>query len=271
LRSPLRLGGIAALAGSALLFAASLATRGAEPYVHFRTQLDSGGIAPGSPVTHSGVRIGAVKAISPLGHGDVDVGFDVEAPYAAEVHQDSIIVLENGAGSSLELVSPDPTTPRAAPKSRLDGASSPSEAQMLIMSRPVTGFALDLSRVLLALTPSPSPSAATPLPSPASAELQESLMRLSADSLAVAAASSPATHIQLDQLGREAAGLERQLRRNGKAAQADRLRDSVERLLARSSSPSSASSAPGAPAVAPSGSSGAPNSLDLPRVYPSKP
>jgi hypothetical protein len=68
-------------------------------------------------------------------------------------------------------------------------------------------------------------------PSPAEAQMQSLLTQLSQRTMAAAAASSPATHVQLDQMRREADGVVRQLRRNGKTEEADRLQQQVDATL----------------------------------------
>jgi hypothetical protein len=74
--------------------------------------------------------------------------------------------------------------------------------------------------------------------------MQSLFNQLSQRTMAAAAASSPATHAQLDQMRREAQGVIRQLRRNGNSAEADRLQQQVDATLSGVGTPANTLTVP---------------------------
>src|SRR5215471_12223618 len=104
--------------------------------VRFNTELSSAGsLAPGDPVTNLGAKIGSVASVSPLSDGNSGVVFDVDHPDARLVLQDSIMVLRNDNGASLELLNTNPISLRAPAGATIEGAASEQEANLLVASR----------------------------------------------------------------------------------------------------------------------------------------
>ncbi len=221
-------------AGSILVaeFSAAAATR-------FITQLDTtGGIGPGDPVTYAGLTIGRVTDVKALSGGDSQIAFEVDQPHAIEIRELTIMVLTSCGGvPCLDALNTEWMSPAAPWGFTLDGASSMTEAQMFVVARGpgIYGQMLAGSR---------GPSAKPATPSPADAQMQSLLTQLSQRTMAAVAASSPATHAQLDQMRREAEGVMLQLRRRGKAAEADRLQQQVDTTLSGVGAPSSTMTIP---------------------------
>ena len=192
---------------------------------YYSTQLDTtGGLGPGDPITHASATIGHVTGVSPISDGDCEVAFDVDGSHADEIHYDSIMTLNNlGATPSLDVMNVDAMSHSAPSGTRLDGASSMNETQLFIMARGPGSFAQALGRVVGATT--------APPPSPATVQMTQLLAQISQQTLASAIAISPPTREQLEQGKREALGVERQLRRNGKVEQAERLRAQMGSMM----------------------------------------
>ena len=192
---------------------------------YYSTQLDTtGGLGPGDPITHASATIGHVTGVSPISDGDCEVAFDVDGSHADEIHYDSIMTLNNlGATPSLDVMNVDAMSHSAPSGTRLDGASSMNETQLFIMARGPGSYAQALGRVVGATT--------APPPSPATVQMTQLLAQISQQTLASAIAISPPTRDQLDQAKREALGVERQLMRNGKVEQAERLRAQMGSMM----------------------------------------
>jgi hypothetical protein len=235
-----------------LVLAASIVLGGcaAAAPSHFTTQLDStGGLGPGDPVTHAGATVGRVTAVAPIADGDSEIGFEVDHPHAQEIREDTIMVLNNGGGApSLEAFNSEPLSPAAPSGFPLDGASSMSEAQLFMAARGPGAYGQMWADLLKPLA---APSAPASPPTPAEAQMQSFLTQLSQRTMAAAGASSPTTYAQLDQMRNEAQGVERQLRRQGKTAEADRLQRQIDITLSGVGTP--------------------PNTLTIPRTSPSSP
>src|ERR1019366_2497073 len=187
---------------------------------YYSTQLDTtGGLGPGDPITHASATIGHVTGVSPISDGDCEVAFDVDGSHAAEIHYDSIMTLNNlGATPSLDAMS------HSAPSgTRLDGASSMNETELFMMARGPGSYAQALGRVVGATT--------APPPSPATVQMTQLLAQISQQTLASAITISPPTRKQLEQAKHEALGVERQLMRNGKVEQAERLRAQMGSMM----------------------------------------
>jgi hypothetical protein len=235
-----------------LVFAATVMLGGcaAAAPSHFTTQLDTtGGLGPGDPVTHAGATIGRVTAVAPISGGDSEVGFEVEHSHAKEIREDTIMVLaNNGAGPSLDAFNTEVLSPAAPSGFPLDGASSMSQAQLFLAARGPGAYGQMIADLVKPLGAPPAPTTA---PSAADAQLQSLLTQLSQRTMAAAAATSPATHAQLDLMRREAQGVERQLRRQGKTVEADRLQRQIDATLSGVGTP--------------------PNTLTIPRPGPMSP
>jgi hypothetical protein len=192
---------------------------------YYATQLDTtGGLGPGDPITHASATIGHVTGVTPISDGDSEIGFEVEGSHADEIHYDSIMTLNNlGATPSLDVMNVDAMSHSAPSGTRLDGASSMNEVQMFITARGPGSFAQALGNVAGATT--------SPPPSPATVQMTQLLAQISRQTLASAVAIAPPTREQLEQAKREALGVERQLMRNGKIEQAERLRASMGSMM----------------------------------------
>ena len=217
----------------------------------FTTQLDTtGGIGPGDPVTHASANIGRVTGVAPRSGGDSEVAFEVDHSHAAEIRQDTIMLLTTQGGlPALEAISTDVVSPKAPSGFPLYGASSQGELQLFLAARGPGSYGQMLADLLKPPATAPAPS--TLPPDPATAQMQSLFAQLSQRTIAAAAAGSPITQMQLVQMRREAEGVERQLRRNGQTAEADRLRQQIDATL----------SGVGVP----------PNTLTIPRANPSTP
>jgi hypothetical protein len=203
-----------------------LAGCGSQPS-YYTTQLDtSGGLGPGDPITHASATIGQVTGVLPIGGGDSEIAFEVDGSHADEIHYDSIMTLNNlGATPSLDVMNVDAMSHSAPSGTRLDGASSMNETQMFITARGPGSFAQALGKAAN-FTQSTSPP-----PSPATVQMTQMLAQISQQTLATAVAIAPPTPEQIEQAKHEALGVERQLLRNGKAEEAERLRASMGSVM----------------------------------------
>jgi hypothetical protein len=173
-----------------------------------------------------------VTQVTPISDGDSEVAFEVDGSHASEIHYDSIMTLNNlGATPSLDVLNVDAMSHSAPSGTRLDGASSMEETQMFMTARGPGSFAQALGNVA-----GPGPSTST-TPSPSSAQLGQMLAQISQQTLANTVAIAPPTQEQLDRAKHEAQGVERQLMRNGKIEQAERLRSSMGSLMGGMTTP----------------------------------
>jgi len=204
----------------------------------YATQLDtSGGLGPGDPITHAGARIGHVTGVSPISDTDSEIAFEVDGSHTDEIHYDSIMTLNSlGAAPSLDVMNVDAMSHSAPSGTRLDGASSMNEVQMFITARGPGSFAQALGNVA-------GSAPATP-PSPATVQMTQMFAQISQQTLANAVAIAPPTQEQLDQAKHDALGVERQLMRNGKIEQAERLRASMGSMMGGITAPVNATALP---------------------------
>ena len=198
---------------------------------YYTTQLDTtGGLGPGDSITHASATIGHVTAVTPISDGDSEIAFEVDGSHADEIHYDSIMTLNSLGGTpSLDVLNVDAMSHSAPSGTRLDGASSMNETQMFITARGPGSFAQALGNVA-GQTTSPPPSAST-------VQMTQMLAQISQQTLASAVAIAPPTKEQLDQAKHEALGVERQLMRNGKIEQAERLRSSMGSMMGGMTAP----------------------------------
>jgi hypothetical protein len=190
-----------------------------------------------------------VTGVAPLPGGDSEIGFEVEHSHAAEIRQDTIMVLTTpGAVPALDAFNTEALSPAAPSGFPLDGASSFSQAQLFLAARGPGSYAQAWANFLKPLS-APPPAAAPP--SAAQLQMQSLFTQLSQQTIAAAAASSPMTHAQLQQMRRDAEGVVRQLRRDGKTAEADRLQQQIDATLSGVGTP--------------------PNTLTIPRPNPPSP
>ncbi len=199
----------------------------------YTTQLDtSGGLGPGDPITHASATIGHVTNVSPISDGDSEIAFEVDGSHADEIHYDSIMTLNNlSAPPSLDVMNVDAMSHSAPSGTRLDGASSMNEVQMIMTARGPGSFAQALGNAAN-FTQSNAPP-----PSPAAIQMTQMMAQISQQTLATAVAIAPPTPDQIDQAKREALGVERQLMRNGKVEQAERLRASMGSMMGGMTAP----------------------------------
>lgn len=198
---------------------------------YYTTQLDTtGGLGPGDPITHASATIGHVTGVTPISGGDSEIAFEVDGSHANAIHYDSIMTLNNlGATPSLDVLNVDAMSHSAPSGTRLDGASSMEEAQMFMTARGPGSFAQALGNFA-------GPTTSTP-PSPSTVQMTQMLAQISRQTLANAVAVAPPTQEQLDQAKHEAQGVERQLMRNGKIEQAERLRASMGSVMGGMTTP----------------------------------
>ena len=197
--------------------------------VRFNTELSSAGsLAPGDPVTNLGSKIGSVASVSPLSDGNSGVVFDVDHPDARLVLQDSIMVLRNDNGASLELLNTNPISLRAPMGATLQGAANEQEANLLVASR-MPGFNAGLATISGAMgaVGAMPPGAAT---APAANALQQQLNAMQNWYAANGARNMAAAAQQMQQINQSAAALEQQLINQGRSAQAQQLRDQIDQL-----------------------------------------
>ncbi len=209
---------------AAFIFALLLAGCSSQPS-SYSTQLDTtGGLGPGDPITHASATIGHVTGVAPISGGDSEVAFEVDGSHTDEIHYDSIMTLNSlGATPSLDVMNVDAMSHSAPSGTRLDGASSMNEVQMFMTARGPGSFAQALGKV--------AGSSSQPLPSASTIQMTQLLGQISQQTLATAVAIAPPTQEQIDQAKREALGVERQLMRNGKVEQAERLRASMGSMM----------------------------------------
>jgi len=197
--------------------------------VRFNTELSSAdSLAPADPVTNLGATIGSVANVSPLPDGNSGVAFDVDHSDARLVLQDSIIILRNDQGPSLELLNTNPISLRAPAGATIEGAANEQEANLLVASR-MPGFNAGLATLAGAMgaVAGMSPGAAT---APAANALQQQLNAMQNWYAANGVRNAAAAAQQLQQINQSAAALERQLINQGHSAQAQQLRDQIEQL-----------------------------------------
>jgi MlaD protein len=205
---------------------------------YYTTQLDTtGGLGPGDPITHASATIGHVTGVTPISDGDSEIAFEVDGSHVDEIHYDSIMTLNNlGATPSLDVLNVDAMSHSAPSGTRLDGASSMNEVQMFMTARGPGSFAQALGNVA-------GPTTSTP-PSASTVQMTQMLAQISQQTLASAVAIAPPTKDQLDQAKHEAQGVERQLMRNGKIEQAERLRASMGSMMGGVTAPANPSALP---------------------------
>lgn len=191
----------------------------------YRTELSTTrGLASGGPVMAGGTRIGQVTAIDNSAGGDSAVSFSVERAHAGDVRSASIAVLNTDPGPArLEILNPDPLAPPAPEGATIDGAISPEAARGLIAKRGIESFAVGLAAALSGFA-----AGAAAANSADWDKLQNDLLRMQRAAAANGARSAEALARQWEQVAREIAGMQQQLLREGKSAEAERLRRELE-------------------------------------------
>jgi hypothetical protein len=197
--------------------------------VRFNTELSSANsLSPGDPVTNLGATIGSVANVNPLPDGNSGVAFDIDHSDARLVLQDSIIILRNDNGPSLEVLNANPISLRAPAGATIEGAANEQEANLLVASR-MPGFNAGFAAIAGAMGTAAGmqPGAAT---APAANALQQQLNAMQNWYAANGARNTAAVAQQLQQINQSAAALERQLINQGRSVQAQQLRDQIDQL-----------------------------------------
>jgi len=258
----------AARIGAALLLSAALAA--CSPSANtYTTELDTtGGLTAGSAVTHGGTTIGSVTGTSSKINGDYDVDFDVQNDFAGAVHHDSIAVLHTDTGApTIDIYNTDPNSPPADPGAKITGVSSQRELAALLASKSISSFATGLSGMMGAMSTAPpagsvSPGAAVspgtagssgasggPTTPPVSAQsaldqFQKDLSTIQ-NQTANAGPATAASAAQLNSITQQTQQIENQLIQQGNSAQANQLRDALNKLTQTLANPPT----PAAPAL----------------------
>jgi hypothetical protein len=214
-----------AFAAIAILTAAGCTGQSAR----FYTELSQPGrLAGGSPVYNFGSSIGSVASVNRLADGNSGVAFDVNRADASAIRRDSIMVLhDDPAGASLDVMNADPSSPPASPGTQIDGASNQNDANMLIAAKNVAATAPAIAMMLSATG---SGGAASVNTSPAWLLLQQQMIALQSQYLMAGMRNATVAAQQLQQITQNAAALERQLLAAGHSAEAERLRRQIEAL-----------------------------------------
>jgi ABC-type transporter Mla subunit MlaD len=222
--------GLAMILVSVAILAGCGASASGASAVSYVTELDAThGLASGSPVTYGGDTIGSVTGIGWKLNGDSEINFEVQYDAALRVHQDSIMVLRTDSGSpTLDLYSPSPSSPVAAPGAKIDGASSQGELSAMLAAR---GFSSILgAAAALGSVPSAAGSTGTPPAAMTLDQLQKQLAILQAQAVANGAATTAASAAQLHSLNQQVQTLQQQVVRLGNSPQAQQLRDEIDKL-----------------------------------------
>jgi hypothetical protein len=216
-------------APSAILWATVALWLSACTPVRFNTELSNAdGLASGDAVTNLGATIGSVTSVNTLPNGNSSIAFDIDHSDARLVLADSIMVLRNDNGASLELLNTNPISLRAPAGAAIEGAANEQEANLLVASR-MPGFNAGLASMAGAVgaIAGMPPGAAT---APAANTLQQQLNAMQNWYAANGTRNAAAAAQQMQQINQSAAALERQLINQGRSAQAQQLRDQIDQL-----------------------------------------
>jgi len=215
------------LAGLAMLSGCAGSASGASA-VSYVTELDAThGLASGSPVIYGGAPVGSVTGIGWKLNGDSQIDFEVNYDAALRVHQDSIMVLRADPVPSLELYSPNPGSPVAAPGAKINGASSPGELSAMLAAR---GFSSILSAAS-ALSSVPSVPGSPPVAAAMTLDqLQKQLAALQAQATTNGSANTAATAAQIQALNQQVQTLRQEMIKQGNSPQAQQLRNEIDQL-----------------------------------------
>jgi hypothetical protein len=216
-------------------------------YTHFN---QPGALAAGAPVVSLGSSIGSVANVDRDYNGGADVTLDVDRNDAYQVRKDSIMVLsDNPSGATIDVLSPNPSSPPADPGATIDGASNQQDANVLLAAKNLSAMAPAMAMILSAGANANAAGASNA--SPAMALMQAQIAAIQAQYLAAGASGAAAAAQQLAAVNRSAAALEQQMIAAGNSAQAAQLRKQIDALARTLATP------PGAAApLAPPSSSG---------------
>lgn len=239
MRSPIGIGAVFTLAAIVAVTLGACSNA-----VHFATELDAPeNLAPGNAVTYQGAQIGQVTSVRPAPLGGAEVDFEVQQVSADDVRQDSLVVLQSSADAAwLDLRNSNAYGPVAAPGARIQGADSEAQARMILATRGLGAMLGGLVQFL-----GSTPSGASQLDA-----LTRELAAMQHNLAANASGNQAAARAATDRLVTQAQALEQELIRQGRTAEAQRLRQRIEALIRLSAAP-------------PPSSSG---TLVTPRVYP---
>lgn len=218
----------------AILFA------GCQPQSNYTTTLSvTRGLKAGDPVIHDGRRIGTVNAVKSMPDGKSQVSFAIEYGRSDEVREDSIAIVSEDSGTpALKLVSPAGVASRPAPPgSNIAGAGTEAEATLLVAREALKSLAAGATEALQDLNANLEGLSR----SPAWDQLRHDLDDVQRQMARAGAQADEILNKQLPRLRRELYDLETRLRVEGKSAEAQRLRQDLDRLarsLAASPTPS---------------------------------
>ena len=247
LRAPLSRAGRFALLAAFGALAAGCSSQTVRFYTHFN---QPGELAAGAPVVSLGSSIGSVSNVDRDYSGGADVTLDVDRNDAYQVRKDSIMVLaDNPSGATIDVLSPNPSSPPADSGATIDGTSSQQDANTLLAAKNLSAMAPAMAMILSAGANSTAAGAANA--SPAMALLQAQIAAIQAQYLAAGASGAAAAAQQLAAVNRSAAALEQQMIAAGNSAQAAQLRKQIGDLARTLSTPPGAVAPP-----APSSGSG---------------
>ena len=223
------------------------AALGCHPGVGYSTTLSAtSGLQAGDPVTRSGQKIGTVESIKPASDGKSEVDFSIQGDHSDEVRKDTFAVLRTDGGNRLELRTPDANSPPAPPNSRLAGAATPAEEALLTGGSQLGSFAVSIGAAVQGFNQdiqALNQSVAAFGNSPAWSKFHDDLENLERQINQAGENAHGVVDRELPRLRGELANLTQQLEREGKTAEAQRLRDQLDRL--------SKSLAGGSPAATP--------------------
>lgn len=235
----------------AVAFALLLAAGGcATSPARFYTELTRpGALGAGSPVVNLGAPIGSVAKVWPLSDGNSGVAFDINRADAEAIRRDSIMVLrDDPGGTSLDVMTADPSSPTASPGTQIDGASNQSDANSLVAAR---NLAAGVPAIAMMLSAPGAGSTAALNASPSWLALQQQIAMLQSQLLIAGVNNAALAAQQLQQINHNAIALERQLVAAGHSAEAEQLRRQVNALANTLTTPPPGLMAPGTAAAPP--------------------
>ncbi len=203
--------------------------------VAFNTQLGAPGpLAPGNPVTISGAEVGSVATMQPGVAGRSQIGFTVDHAHADQVRTNSVAVLrQDTTPPSLDIQTPTLPGDQAAANSYIIGASDPNQASVALGAGSISGFVATVGKALTVAN-----VAMGTVNTPATwAQFQNNLTELERQAALAGVNGAYLVQQQLPFLEQQAAAFQQQLERQGRSAEAQKLRDEINKLAATAGSP----------------------------------
>jgi len=211
---------------AALILLAMLS--GCNPGPSFTTDLSlTRGLRKGDPVTHNGDKIGTVEEVRSLPDGKYEVRFTVQSDHARDVRRDSIAALRGEGGPPhLEILTPNPDSPPAPPDAKIAGAATPAEEALLQGSGQLKGLAGNLATMLQTFTN----NLEGVTKSPAWEQFHQDLDNLQRQVAQAGEQGAAVLNRELPRLETKLSNLQQQLIKEGKSAEAQRLRRELDNL-----------------------------------------